>query len=112
MLDITEDVLFGYVEEDHLEGFTALEDEFKPNLYNDELTKIREQIINSNRPVLVLGAGATEASNEEVVKAARKFGIPVLLTWGAYHLSAHLGELFCGRFGVTSQDLEIFNTKF
>ena len=102
LLDITEDVLFGYVEEDNLEGFTALEDEYKSNLYNNELTKIREQVINSKRPVLVLGAGATEASNEEVVKAAQKLGIPVLLTWGAYHLSAYLGELFCGGFGVTS----------
>ena len=102
LLDIAEDVLFSYVEEDNLKGFDSPNYEEKLIFENNELEIIKELLIKSKRPVLVLGGGVSETPHEEIVRTAEKLGIPVLLTWGAFSFSSYLGKYFCGGFGVTS----------
>lgn len=102
LLDIAEDVLFSYVEEDELKPFKSEQKLHIPRIEKSKLISLKNLLSNSKQPVLVLGAGACNASNEDIVKMAEKFEIPILLTWGAFHLSSYLGKYFCGGFGVTS----------
>ena len=81
LLDIAEDVLFSYVEEDELKPFKSEQKLHIPRIEKNKLISLKNLLSNSKQPVLVLGAGACNASNEDIVKMAEKFEIPILLTW-------------------------------
>ena len=103
VLDICEDVLFGYIDEADLLGYELNKAEYvlpvSSNIINETLNLLKW----SARPVLVLGAGVRYAPNQlKYIEFLETLGIPVLLTWGAYDLIAHDHKLFAGGFGVTS----------
>jgi len=103
VLDICEDVLFGYIDEADLLGYEPSKVEcilpVRSNIINEVLNCLK----CSDRPVLVLGAGVRYAPNQlKYIKFLETLGIPVLLTWGAYDVIEHDHKLFAGGFGVTS----------
>lgn len=102
LLDIAENVLFGFVDTEELIGYDFPNKSHLDKYDLNKLTILSDYLIKSKRPTLVLGAGVNDVPIDHIKILAEKFGIPILLTWGAYHLSSNLGNYFCGGFGVTS----------
>ena len=112
LLDICENVLFSYVNEKELNGF-SIEHEKLENKFDEINTDlIYEEIVKSNRPILVLGGGVRNSvEKKELLKLVDKLSIPVMLTWGGFDLIDHNHRLFAGGFGVTSPRSGNFNIQ-
>ena len=101
LLDICDDVQRADINPNKLESF-------KPSVNKNQkfIKKVRKflnLIKNSERPILIIGAGVRVGKAEkEIVKLVNKLKIPFLLTWGAMDLISHEHKLFSGNFGVTS----------
>ena len=105
LLDICEDVLFSYVEDDSLVGYSTELQIQGEDLGIDEglLNTAYGYLKTAKRPVVILGGGVRYAPNQsKYISFIESLGIPVLLTWGAYDFLEHSHSLFAGGFGVTS----------
>jgi len=103
LLDITEDVLYS--------KFFPSSTPYGKNhkivevfdISSNKLALTHDYLAQSQRPVLVLGAGALGVERSELRKFIHRLGIPVLLTWGAFDLIGVVRDFFVGGFGVTSR---------
>lgn len=103
LLDICEDVLFAFVEEDELEGFTLPNVKSKSTISVERLQQVMEMVSEAERPIMILGGGIRQGSDVEKCRDfIEKLNIPVVLTWGAFDVIGHDHRLFAGGFGVTS----------
>jgi len=68
----------------------------------EDIKKIYEELINSERPAIILGAGAI-TSRKEIFKLINKTKIPVLTTLKGRGLISEEHPLFLGTIGITGQ---------
>jgi len=65
------------------------------------LTKLRDCLINSQRPVIIFGAGAKKIKDNDIlVGDVENLGVPVVTTWGATDLFNHGSRVYFGNFGT------------
>lgn len=103
LLDICEDVLFAFVEEDELEGYIPSQEKRTPAISKARLQQVLDMVIEAERPIVILGGGIRQGSDVEKCRAfIEKLNLPVVLTWGAFDVIGHDHPLFAGGFGVTS----------
>lgn len=101
LLDICDDVQRADINPNKLESFEPSVN--KNQKFIKKVRKFLNLIKNSERPILIIGAGVRVGKAEkEIVKLVNKLKIPFLLTWGAMDLISHEHKLFSGNFGVTS----------
>lgn len=69
-----------------------------------KMAKVKHLIRESRNPVLVMGSGARLSTSDQMVVAlARKWNMPVALTWGALDTMDDADPLNLRDFGVTAQ---------
>lgn len=66
-------------------------------------SKLGRHLARSERPVLVLGRGASELSLEDLNSLHEKLVMPVVTTWGAVNSAAEMHASHIGRIGVSGQ---------
>ncbi|MCX6746799.1 MAG: thiamine pyrophosphate-binding protein [Candidatus Pacearchaeota archaeon] len=104
LVDIPDDIQRADINPDRLPSYI-------PEKISVDYAKIKEQamqcvelINNSERPIIVLGAGVKlSGCEEEAMKFVRNLKIPVALTWATRDLFLEDNELNAGGFGITSQ---------
>ena len=87
-----------------------------PKAKRKDIQKLVKLINSSERPLLIIGAGAKYLKNHSIMQKSIKtlvyrLGIPTFLTWGAMDLLPHNNPLNCRDFGVTSQRIGNFAIK-
>jgi len=99
LLDIPDDLQRIEINPAFLRSFVP-EKTISPTL-NREIEHLIQIIEASNRPIIIYGAGIHCSKTEnEAVDFARRYNIPVVLTWGGADLFAHSDELNMGCIGV------------
>jgi len=107
LLDICDDVQRAEIIHEELISFKP-EDNIDPLnkgevVVKDNIDNIDSLIVNSVRPVIILGAGVRlSGCIDESIKFAEALGIPIVPTWGALDFLPHDHPLFVGCFGVSS----------
>ena len=90
------------IETDTLKGYDAEEDKkaLPPEIDNQTIFSVVEQIKNAKRPVFYAGNGIRLSGGYDFFrKAAKKLSIPVVTYWNAVDLIENEHPLYCGRAG-------------
>ncbi len=90
------------IETDTLKGYDAEEDKkiLPPEIDNQTIISVVEQIKNAKRPVFYAGNGIRLSGGYDFFrKAAKKLNIPVVTYWNAVDLIENEHPLYCGRAG-------------
>jgi acetolactate synthase-1/2/3 large subunit len=102
LLDIPDDLQRAEIEPERLRSFSVpeVQRDAGPSL-ESVVNEVVAHIETSRRPVLIAGAGIRLAkADADLVYFAERFGLPLLLTWGAMDLIPHGYELNMGGLGV------------
>lgn len=99
LLDIPDDIQRQTVVWDDLAGFAV--PSLDPLLPNNGIACLERAVHTARRPVLVGGAGIVLAGAESAFRdLAERWGVPVVLTWGAAHLLPDAHPCRVGLFGT------------
>jgi acetolactate synthase-1/2/3 large subunit len=105
LLDICSDIQRKIVNPSKLDRFYFKEEVENPLNEQDKLKKEVEKCLNllvqSKKPLLILGAGIRQASQtDNILRFIKKFQIPYTTSWGAADIIPQNNELFVGCFGM------------
>jgi acetolactate synthase-1/2/3 large subunit len=105
LLDICSDIQRTIVNPCKLDRFYFKEEIENPLNEQDKLKKEVEKCLNlmvqSKKPLLILGAGIRQASQtDNILQFIKKFQIPYTTSWGAADIIPQNNELFVGCFGT------------
>jgi acetolactate synthase I/II/III large subunit len=104
-LDMPINIQAALVEKDSLKGFKIPEQkEIAPNNIEEKINQTIELIKNSKRPIILLGNGVRLShAEEEFLKMAEKFSIPIVTSRNANDLIWQDHPLYVGRIGSFGQ---------
>ncbi len=103
LIDIPMNVQRAEIETSKLKSYIPEKTEIDYEMLNKKIDKMTDMIKESERPIIILGAGVKIGNAEnETRKFVEKLGIPVCLTWGAMDLLPHNHPLFAEGFGVSA----------
>jgi len=96
-LDIPLDVQSAVVDETSLKPYKPYYDQ-QYMAFNHDVDTVIEKLVNSERPVILAGAGIRlSGATEEFYKLADKIGIPIQVAWDAIDLFPSDHPLYAGR---------------
>jgi len=99
LLDIPDDLQREEINPDNLKPYNKKTESKSIDIA--DLNKFKSILLNSKKPVLILGAGVRIANDiQRTISFAEKLGIPILLTWGAKDIIEHNHYLNMGGLGV------------
>ncbi|MDP3966119.1 MAG: thiamine pyrophosphate-binding protein [archaeon] len=102
LLDLPMDVQRTDINPEELPGYYPEKKEVDYQLLSRKIEQTIELIKESERPVLILGAGVKLGKTQKRTKdLVEKLGIPVLQTWGAMDVLPYNHPLFVEGFGVS-----------
>lgn len=103
LLDIPMNVQRVMIEPDKLKQFVPEKKEIDKSLLNKKIDEMISLINESNRPVIVLGAGIKLAKAEsETRKLIEKLNMPAVAGWGGIDVLPHNHPLYAECFGVSA----------
>ena len=102
LLDVPLDVQGSFVEEESLVGYTN--DYQKPVIRKETLDSVVELLKNAKRPIFYGGGGVYMSNaDDDFVKLAEKFNVPVMTTWNGIDIIWNDHPLYMGRPGAIGQ---------
>ena len=108
LVDLPMDVQVSDVDQKKMKRFYSgkADGMFDFNILNFIRPKVKEALnilLQSKRPVLLLGGGIKHARAEKSARElVEKLGIPVVVSWAGFDILPHSHPLFCGAIGVYS----------
>jgi acetolactate synthase-1/2/3 large subunit len=105
-LDIPLNVQSAVIEESNLKLYDPAGDSetSAPNLIEEQVNNVLQKLANSERPVILAGAGIRLAgASDTFYKLAEKLGIPVQVAWDAIDLFPSDHPLYAGRPSTVGQ---------
>ena len=102
-LDIPLDVQSSIVDETKLKPYKPFYEQ-DYNAFNDDVDNVIEKLIESERPIILAGAGIRlSGATEEFYQLAERIGIPIQVAWDAIDLFPSDHPLYAGRPSTVGQ---------
>lgn len=99
LIDIPMDIQKKIVDIRKLKGFKPRQNDFKINKVTKQVEKFLKDFKKSDRPAILVGAGARNAI-KEIQKLGQLLNVPVYPTWNALDIITSDYSNYCGRVGT------------